>query len=81
MADEKKADDKAAAAAVAKEVAAAAEKVKSKVAARVAAIEARWGKSIQEVMCDVHDHVFGSTPEDASEGAAAEKPVEVGSGG
>lgn len=28
---------------------------------RVAAIERRWGKRFEEVLVDIHDHLFGKT--------------------
>ena len=35
--------------------------------ARIKAIEARWGKDFMEVMADLHDHVFGTTPQKETE--------------
>jgi len=30
---------------------------------RVTAIEARWGKRFEEVLVEIHDHIFGKSPE------------------
>lgn len=51
-------DKKAAAADVSEDQPAAGDSAK-----RVRSIEKRHGKSFMEVMCDVHDHVFGGTVE------------------
>lgn len=59
-------DKKAAAADVSEDQPAAGDSAK-----RVRTIEKRHGKSFMEVMCDVHDHVFGGTVE-PTENAAVE---------
>lgn len=48
---------------------------KRSLADRVKDIETRWGKSLDEVVVDLHDHVFGtSVPHET----AAPQPVEDG---
>lgn len=34
---------------------------KRSVTARIRDIEKRWGKSLEEVLIDIHDHVFGAS--------------------
>jgi hypothetical protein len=42
---------------------------KKRVADRIKAIEKRHGKEFTEVLADMHDHVFGTTPDEPEEGA------------
>lgn len=51
-------------------VAKATEPKKPSTGERIAAIEKRWGKKFEEVLIDIHDHIYGATPPAA---APAEK--------
>lgn len=42
-------------------VAPPAPKKESSVQERIAAIEKRWGKKFEEVLVDIHDHIYGKT--------------------
>lgn len=53
-----------------------AEVVPESTVKRVRRIEKRHGKNFMEVMCDVHDHVFGATPaEDGPPDTAGDPPA------